>query len=127
MDFISLNTLEHYLQKLVQGKLWVKVFVAILLGQVLGAWLATQSHHEIITSLCIIGLAITGYWMSRSIPNSPAGAPKLKINWNLFSETFYNLKFIWQHQSLWLAIIGISWFWFVGATLLAQFPSFSKN
>jgi len=40
MDFISLQTLEHYLQKLVQGKLWVKVLVAIFLGIALGIFLS---------------------------------------------------------------------------------------
>ena len=106
------------------GMLEMGTFVAILIGQILGAWLATQSTSDIITSLSITTLASMGYWVSRGIPTSPAGAPNLKINWNPITETFYNLKFIWKHQSLWLAVIGISWF--VGATLLAQFPNFAK-
>jgi MFS family permease len=109
------------------GMLEMGTFVAILIGQVFGAWLATQQMSEVLTSLCVIALAITGYWSSLSIPYSPAGAPQLAINWNPVKETFHNLKFIWQHQSLWLAIVGISWFWFIGATLLAQFPNFAKD
>lgn len=101
-------------------------FVAILLGQILGAWLAMQSNSELLISLCVITLACIGYWTSRGVPHTAAGAPELAINWNPITETFYNLKFIWQHQPLWLAIIGISWFWFFGATLLAQFPNFAK-
>ena len=101
-------------------------FVAILLGQVLGAWLAMQSNSELLISLCVLTLACIGYWTSRGVPHTAAGAPELAINWNPITETFYNLKFIWQHQPLWLAIIGISWFWFFGATLLAQFPNFAK-
>lgn len=107
------------------GLLEMGTFVSILLGQIIGAWIAIQSDSGLI-STCIIGLATLGYWASLDIPDSPAGAPRLIINWNPVSETFYNLKFLWQHQSLWLAIIGISWFWFVGATLLAQFPNFAK-
>lgn len=102
-------------------------FVAILLGQVLGAWLAMQNEHVALTSLTIIGIALLGYWVSRDIPLSPAAAPQLHINWNPITETYRNIKFIWQHQTIWLAIIAISWFWFYGATLLAQFPSFAKN
>jgi len=102
-------------------------FVAILLGQVLGAWLAMQSEHAVLTSFSIIGIASLGYWISRDIPHSPAAAPELRINWNPISETYRNIQFIWQHQTIWLAIIAISWFWFYGATLLAQFPSFAKN
>lgn len=109
------------------GMLEMGTFIAILIGQILGAWLAMQTTSDVITSLCIITLASMGYWVSKAIPNSPAGAPDLTINWNPITETFRNLKFIWKHQSLWLAIIGISWFWFVGATLLAQFPNFAKS
>lgn len=109
------------------GMLEMGSFVAILLGQVLGAWLATQTNSELMTSICILSLAVVGYWASRGIPNSPAGAPAHTINWNPVTETFYNLKFIWQHQSLWLAIVAISWFWFIGATLLAQFPNFARH
>jgi MFS family permease len=102
-------------------------FVAILLGQVLGAWLAAQSNHEIITSITVLVIALMGYWTSRGVPNSPAADAMLKINWNPITETYRNIKFIWQHQTIWLAIIAISWFWFYGATLLAQFPSLAKN
>ncbi|PPC96927.1 MFS transporter [Methylotenera mobilis] len=102
-------------------------FVAILLGQVLGAWLAMQSEHALLTSSTVLVIAVLGYWTSCGVPNSPAVAPKLKINWNPITETYRNIKFIWQHQAIWLTIIAISWFWFYGATLLAQFPSFAKN
>ena len=102
-------------------------FVAILLGQVLGASLATVAHHELFTSIAIITIGFLGYFSSQGIPNSPAAAPDLKINWNPITETYRSIQFIWQHQPIWLAIIAISWFWFFGATLLAQFPNFAKD
>lgn len=102
-------------------------FVAILLGQVLGAWLGAQPNHVFLTNITIASIAVIGYWVSRGIPYSPAADPQLKINWNPVTETFNNLQFIWKHQTIWLAIIGISWFWFYGATLLAQFPNFAKE
>lgn len=109
------------------GILEMGSFVAILLGQVLGAWLAMLETSEVLISIAMVGLASLGFWVSRSVPNSPAGAPNLKINWNPITETFYNLKFVWQHPPLWLAIIAISWFWFFGAVLLAQFPNFANT
>lgn len=108
------------------GMLEMGSFIAILLGQILGAWLAMQSNSAIMTSICIVALSIMGYWTSRGIPNTPAGAPLLTINWNPITETLRNLTFIWQRQPLWLAVIGISWFWFLGATLLAQLPNLAK-
>ena len=109
------------------GMLEMGSFVAILLGQIFGAWLATQPNSETLTSLCVVLLALIGYWTSRGVLITKAGAPELRINWNPITETINNLSFIWQRQSLWLAIIGISWFWFIGATLLAQFPHFAKT
>ena len=102
-------------------------FVAIMLGQVLGAWLAAQSQHELLTSLTIFAVAIIGYMTSRGVPNTPAADSALKINWNPVSETIKNVKLIWAQQQIWLAIVAISWFWFYGATLLAQFPNLAKN
>lgn len=119
--------LKHYELVGGNGMLEMGSFVAILLGQVLGAWLATQSSHEVLTSSTIIFIAILGYGTSRSIPHSPAADPTLKINWNPVTETFHSLKFVWKNQTVWLALIAISWFWFYGATLLAQFPNFAKG
>ena len=102
-------------------------FVAILLGQVLGAWLATVTNHEIFTSISILVIAVLGYSTSRGVPNSPAADSTLNINWNPITETICNVKLIWGQQQIWLAIIAISWFWFYGATLLAQFPNLAKE
>jgi MFS family permease len=116
-------------QELMGGNGMVEMgsFVAILLGQILGAWLAIQTHHEALSSAAVIGIAALGYFTSRGIPHSPAPAHALKINWNPITETFNNLKFSWGHQDLWLAIIAISWFWFFGATLVTQFPNLAKQ
>ena len=102
-------------------------FIAILLGQILGATLATMPSHEVFTSLAIMFIAILGYYTSRGIPNTPAAEPGLTINWNPITETIKNVKLIWPQQQIWVAIVAISWFWFYGATLLAQFPNLAKS
>jgi len=102
-------------------------FVAILLGQVLGAWLSMQSHHELYTSITIIVIGFLGYFSSQGIPETPAMVSHLKINWNPITETIRNVKLFWPQQTIWVAIVAISWFWFYGATLLAQFPNLAKT
>ncbi len=109
------------------GMVEMGTFVAILLGQVLGAWLAIQHPHELITSVAILMIAVLGYWHSRGVPDSPAQEPTLKINWNPLTETYRSIRFIWHHLAVWLASIAISWFWVYGATLLAQFPNFARS
>ncbi|WP_029147713.1 MFS transporter [Methylophilus sp. 5] len=102
-------------------------FVAILLGQVLGAWLGSLEQHALFTSLSVLLVAISGYHLSRGIPLSRAPVPEMKINWNPITETIKNVRTFWAQQTLWVAIVAISWFWFFGATLLAQFPNLAKN
>jgi MFS family permease len=102
-------------------------FVAILLGQVLGAWLGSLEQHALFTSLSVLLVAVSGYHLSRGIPLSPAPVPSIKINWNPITETIKNVRTFWAQQTLWVAIVAISWFWFFGATLLAQFPNLAKN
>ena len=68
-----------------------------------------------------------GYWVSRSVPLSPAPSPDLKINWNSLTETWANLKFLRTNRTVFLSILGISWFWFYGAMFLSQFPNFTKD
>ncbi|MDO8962180.1 MAG: MFS transporter [Methylophilus sp.] len=115
-------------QELVGGNGMVEMgtFVAILFGQILGAWLATHPNYELLTSVAVLAIGLVGYLASRQIPNTPALSSKLVIQWNPIIETYQNVKLIWTQQSLWLAIVAISWFWFFGATLLAQFPNLAK-
>lgn len=109
------------------GMVEMGTFVAILLGQIIGAGLGMHQGGELVTGSSIVGFALLGYFASKQIPNSPAAEPSLKINWNPITETGRNIAFVWKNQAIWLAIIGISWFWFYGATLLAQFPVFAKE
>ncbi len=109
------------------GMIEMGTFVAILLGEVLGAWLATSEQGSVMTSVAVVGIAVLGYWTSRGIPLSPAADPELKINWNPVTETWRSIVFVRGNRVVWLSILGISWFWFYGATVLAQFPNYAKE
>ncbi len=109
------------------GMIEMGTFVAILVGEILGAWLAVSPSGSVMTSAVVVGIAVLGYWVSRGIPLSPAADPELKINWNPLTETWRNLSFAKGNKVVWLSILGISWFWFYGATVLAQFPNYAKD
>ena len=72
-------------------------------------------------------MAVVGYFASRNIPTAPAVAPELKINWNFIGETVRNIRFIGENRTVLNSVLGISWFWFFGATFLVQIPSFSET
>ena len=44
-----------------------------------------------------------------------------------FTETWRNIGFARENQPVFLAILGISWFWLYGALFLAQFPAYAKT
>lgn len=102
-------------------------FLAILLGTILGGLLIRAEGGAALVSFMAISIAVVGWLTSRAIPPAPAPAPMLKINWNIAQETWRIIGFARSNRDVFLSIIGISWFWLVGATFLSQFPTFAKN
>lgn len=102
--------------------------VAILLGMVVGGWLVIQPGWGVVgAAVCTCALAAAGIALSRFIPKAPPADPGLRINWNPITETVRNLRFTTRNRTVFLSILGISWFWFYGAMLVTQFPNLSRN
>jgi 1-acyl-sn-glycerol-3-phosphate acyltransferase len=102
--------------------------IAILLGMVYGGWMITQPGWGVAgVAVSAIAISAAGIALSRFIPKSPAPSPELRINWNPLTETWRNLRFTAQNRTVWLSILGISWFWFYGAMFITQFPNLSRN
>lgn len=102
-------------------------FIAILLGTILGGILISLSGGWIYVSLGCVAVAAIGYMASRKIPTAAAVAPDLKMSWNIITPTIRTIKLAKEVRSVFLSILAISWFWFFGASLLAQFPSLVKD
>jgi 1-acyl-sn-glycerol-3-phosphate acyltransferase len=102
-------------------------FVAILIGTLAGGLLAGSVEHPAWIAVGGFVVAFAGYLTSRGIPVAPAPAPELTINLNPLSETWRNIAFAKQNRTVFLSILGISWFWLYGALFLAQFPAYAKN
>jgi len=101
-------------------------FVAILIGTLAGGLLAGSVEHPAWIAVGGFTVAFVGYLSSRGIPAAPAPAPELQVNLNPFSETWRNIAFARQNRTVFLSILGISWFWLYGALFLAQFPAYAK-
>ncbi|MDO8329012.1 MAG: MFS transporter [Fluviicoccus sp.] len=102
--------------------------LAILLGSMLGGWLISlEEGGRDIVSWTVLGIAFLGFLVSWKIPQAPAGNPDLKINWNPLSETWHNYQFVRKNRVVMLSIMGISWFWYYGATFLTQIPAYTKD
>ncbi len=111
-------------EELMEGTALVEsgTFVAILTGTIGGGFLVMQSVYFVGASL--ICLAVVGWLSSRAIPFAPPSDPTLEIRWNWLHEYGNLYRVSNQKQSVFLAIIGISWFWFLGAMVMAQLPNY---
>ena len=110
------------------GLVEMGTFVGILLGQILGAWLVRYEPGGVtMVAGAALFFAILGLVVSLRIPHSPAPMPELKINRNPFSETMRNLAFARTNRTVFLSMLGNSWFWFYGAMILSQFPLYASD
>jgi hypothetical protein len=102
-------------------------FVAILIGTLAGGLLAGAAGHPTWVAYAGLVIAALGYLCSRGIPAAPAPVPGLVVSLNPLSETWRNIGFARENRTVFLSILGISWFWLYGALFLAQFPVYAKN
>ena len=117
-------------EELVGGNALIEMgtFVAILAGTIAGPQLAgiEAGWPYWVSAACLL-VAVAGYRFSVNIPVAEAMSPGLKINWNIFTETVRNLKFLNENRTVLNSVLGISWFWFFGAIFLVQIPAYSQN
>jgi 1-acyl-sn-glycerol-3-phosphate acyltransferase len=102
--------------------------LAILAGMIVGGWMIAQPGWGL-TGIAVLTCALSagGLVLSRFIPRSPAADPALAINWNPAQETWRILRFAAANRTVFLSILGISWFWLYGAMLVTQFPNLVRN
>jgi len=102
-------------------------FVSILLGTMAAGILIQFSNGAFYTAITVIVVAVAGWLCSRGIPVAESALPNLSIDWNPFTQTFKMIGFARKEHSVFLSILGISWFWFMGASYLTQIPNFTKH
>lgn len=110
------------------GLVEMGTFVGILVGEILGAVLVVYKPWGLhYVAAATVAVSMFGWWMSRNIPSSPAPVADLRINWNPVTETVRNIGYSMKNRTVFLSMLGNSWFWFYGAIMLAQFPLYAKN
>ncbi|HRQ47017.1 MAG TPA: MFS transporter [Rhodocyclaceae bacterium] len=116
-------------EELVGGNALVEsgTFVSILLGTIAGGLTIALPGGATWVATAVLLIAIVGYAASRQIPEARAADPDLRIDWNPLTETWRNIRFTRQNRTVFLSILGISWFWFYGALFLSQFPAYAKD
>ena len=110
------------------GMIEMGTFVGILIGQILGDVLVMQHRWGLaLVAAGALFTAILGLIASYRIPVSPAPSPDLKISANFVTESIRNIAYSSKNRTVFLSILGNSWFWFYGAVVLSQFPVYAKD
>ena len=92
-----------------------------------GIAVAIDPDNQATLAACLIFVALTGYLASRQVPTTSAVDPELKINWNAWAETWHIVGFAREERSVFLSILGISWFWFFGSAMTLQLPAYTQD
>ena len=110
------------------GLLEMSTFMAIILGTSAGgAIFALWKHNLPLIGVIMIAIAVLGMITSLGITRvPPSGAAKL-MHLNPLHEVIEGLRRLRGERTLWLTVIGISYFWFLGALVQINLLFFGKE
>ncbi len=102
-------------------------FVSILLGTFLGGYLIGVEHGAWIVAATVTALAVLGWLASLLLPPAPSTTPDLRVNRNIVTSTWELLRYARTQRGVFRSILGIAWFWLIGAFWLMLVPAYVKD
>ena len=98
------------------GLLEMSTFVAIVLGTSISSFLfAAWKGEPWKIGAVMVAVAITGFFVSFRIPRTQAAPSEDQFRWNPFAEVITGTRHLLRDRALWLTVLGISYFWLLGA------------
>jgi len=126
---IKYGVLPQYLrpQELARGNGMIQAatFLAILLGQIVGAKLVLTSFGVTAISTGVIAVAILGFIASLFAPPAPPPGVPPRVDWLLPRAMWSVVREGRKVPAAFRAILGSAWFWFTGAVFLALLPPYA--
>ncbi len=98
----------------------MSTFVAIVTGTSIGTFLFTAWKYEPWKmGVVMTGIAIAGFATSFRIARVPAAgqANRPSLRWNPFAEIAEGTRHLLSDRPAWMTVLGISYFWMLGALL----------
>ncbi|PZF75576.1 acyl-[ACP]--phospholipid O-acyltransferase [Aestuariivirga litoralis] len=127
---IKYGVLPQYLKReqLIAGNALIELgtFVTILLGTLYGGFLVLQGVGRDVLAISIIVLAVIAYGCAFLMPSAP-GDRSITFDWNIPRATLKLLSYAREREDVFWSVIGASWFWFLGAAIMAQLPVFTRD
>ncbi|HEV2078800.1 MAG TPA: MFS transporter [Allosphingosinicella sp.] len=104
------------------GLMQAGAVIAVLTGQIAGGLMSHQSAGVILVLLAAAGMGAS--WL---IPPAPSSRPDLRPDWNLLAAVVRVVKPPLGERALRTAMLGISWFYVVGALFTSQLAPLIRN
>jgi acyl-[acyl-carrier-protein]-phospholipid O-acyltransferase/long-chain-fatty-acid--[acyl-carrier-protein] ligase len=110
------------------GLLEMSTFLAIILGTSLGG-VIYESWQERLDwiGIVLIAVAALGTLTSLGITKVPPSGSAKNFNLNPLAEIWAGTRKLYDDRPLWLTVMGISYFWFLGAFLQMVLPLLGKE
>ena len=108
---------------ILQGTIFGGLIITLPKLNILGYSLGSSDR---ILPIIILAVALVGFLTSLFLPTQKAANPNLKVE-NFIRSTWKNMAFAKHNHDIFLCILGISWFWMLGTTLVAQMAPLASN
>ncbi|MGH6893207.1 MAG: MFS transporter, partial [Dongiaceae bacterium] len=106
----------------------MSTFLAIIIGGVLGGTIYENFHHNLpMIGVIVVCIAIIGTLCSFGVGRTPPGRKARPFSWNPVGDVALGLRELHANRRLWLTVLGISYFWFVGALIQQLIPLFGDE
>jgi MFS family permease len=97
-------------------------YIAILLGTILGGFMAVQH-----AAIAVLTVAVLGWLVAFKVPPAAREGKQLVVNYNPFTSSWRLISGTMHIRRLFLAICAISFFWTMGSILIIVFLPLAKN
>ena len=116
-------------ESLVAANAYVELgtFVAILVGTITGGLAVGLGDARVWVVAGVMAIALLGLLASFFVPAVPVHNPGLRVDWTFVRSTWQVVAAVRPNRPIFNSILGISWFWFLGAAILTLLPSMAKN
>ena len=127
---IKYGVLPQYLKReqLIGGNALIELgtFVTILLGTLFGGLLVLHDAGRLVLAGAIIALAALALACAFLMPPAP-GDRSIVFDWNVPRQTWKLMAYARERTDVFWSVMGASWFWFLGAAIMAQLPVFTRD
>src|SRR5579884_2160656 len=101
------------------GIIELGTFLAIISGAMAAGWFAEIfKGHEWRAGVVLVGLSVLGLLSSLGISKVPAADTQKKFRANFVASLWEEIRAMQPDRPLWLAVLGNTYFWFLGTLFL---------